>query len=403
MIAETAGYRSDAVRHGAASLPALTGVRGIAALGVFLFHLQPTVLSLLGANPGQGLSLIASAFRGVDLFFILSGFILFHVHSKDFAYLDLRQIARFYTIRFFRVYPLNTAILLLILPLPFAMPQFVEWHRMINLPYGANYLKDYSADAFVQSLLLIQTWAFTQMGAWNGPAWTLSAEVLGYATFPFLALRIYRQTSGFRTGVLAIGGLTILVLLMAVTGHARNNPNGAFALIRMAFCFSAGACLCRVFQLVEVARLPAAVLTLISVALIGVSFWQDRLGLFSFFGFAGLIFGLAYQSGPVDRLLTTGPMMFLGRISFSFYLVHATPLLLFDWFAGHELRDASVLMKSTALTGLVVACFVVATLMYHLVEIPFQRIGRRVAAGVTASPLMRHRRLVQFLSGGARG
>jgi peptidoglycan/LPS O-acetylase OafA/YrhL len=390
MTARKIVRRNDSTQRSAEPLPGLTGVRGIAAVGVFLYHLQPAALSLFGLDPGQGLSVVASGFRDVDLFFILSGFVLFHVHSGAFVRLDVGRITTFYTQRFFRVYPLNTFVLLLLVPLPFVLPQFVEWHRLTYAPYGAYNLRNYSVGGFVQSLLLAQTWTFVQLGTWNGPAWSLSAEVLGYAVFPFLAAYICRRTSGFRAGMLAIASLTILVLLLAIGGHARNNPNGVFAVIRMAFCFAAGVCLCRSFQLLEVSRVSAAILTLVSVAVIGACFWQDRLGLFSVFGFAGLIFGLAYRSGPVDRLLTTGPMMFLGRISFSLYLVHLPPLDLFDWLARQGINDSSVGAKSAALIGMIAACFVLATLTYHLVEVPFQRVGRHVSAGMAASLQARH-------------
>jgi hypothetical protein len=49
-------------------LPSLTGLRGIAAMGVFLCHFQPIALSFFGVDPNRALTIISSGFRGVDLF-----------------------------------------------------------------------------------------------------------------------------------------------------------------------------------------------------------------------------------------------------------------------------------------------------------------------------------------------
>lgn len=63
------------------NMPALTGVRGIAALWVLLFHLSIE----LGIGGPQWLRPIpASGWIGVDLFFLLSGFVLMHSHHADF-------------------------------------------------------------------------------------------------------------------------------------------------------------------------------------------------------------------------------------------------------------------------------------------------------------------------------
>ena len=362
------------------SLPGLTGVRGVAALAVFLCHFEPIALSFLGFDARNGLRIVGNGFRGVDLFFILSGFILFHVHSQDFRNLTISQTKRFYLLRFFRVYPLNTVVLLFMLPIPFFLPTFVEWHRNAYLSQGAYHLRDFSLGAFVQSLLLAQTWTGLKIGTWNEPAWTLSAEVLGYSFFPFLAAFVCRQVSALRATLWAIVCLTIFVVLMVIGGHATNNPSGTFGAIRMVFCFVAGAYLCRSFQLGAV-RERAAIVTVASVILIGVLFSVDRFAILSVFGFAGLILGLSYQAGPVHYFVTTKPIMYLGQISFSFYLVHLIPLDLFRWRFGNALRGSGIEIRIAVLCLLVALTVSLAALTYRLIEVPFQQLGRRLANG----------------------
>ena len=372
-------------------LPGLTGIRGVAAMCVFLCHLQPIVLRLFGLDPQSGLHFIANGFRGVDLFFVLSGFILFHVHSDGFHTINGTEVRRFYTLRFFRVFPLNTVVLLMMVPLPFLWPQFVEWHRMSLVSQGAYHLRDFSFAAFVQSITLSQSWTFVKLGTWNEPAWTLSAEIAGYFFFPFIATRTHQLVSGAKVAALSVLSLATFVFLMLAFGHGTNNPSGFFALIRMGTCFVAGVGLCRAYQLMSVSRASVTALTVASTALIAICFWQDSLGALSVFGFGGLILGLAYKSGPVHYLVTRRPIMFLGKISFSFYILHLIPLELCDYFLLAKLHGSSFVAKCMALIGITATLLLLSSFAYRIVEVPCQRLGRMAAlrfSRLGANPLL---------------
>jgi peptidoglycan/LPS O-acetylase OafA/YrhL len=363
------------------ALPGLTGIRGVAALAVFLCHFQPVILTVLGFDENAGFRFIDNGFRGVDLFFVLSGFILSHVHQKDFQTITGEQLRKFYLLRFFRVYPLNTLVLLALLPIPFAVPEFVAWYRAAHISQGEYHLRDFSFAAFVQSFFLAQTWTVAKFGTWNEPAWTLSAEVVGYGAFPFLANFIVRQRSTLTLIGLAIGSLASLVILMMVAGHATNNPSGIFGVIRMAFCFFAGIAVARLFHLWAIPRKTAAITTILFTLITLLFLWLDNLGTLIVFGFAGLIFGLAYGYGPINAFMTSSPIMFLGKISFSFYMVHIIPLSLFVWVLTDRTQGLGFLTKLLALACMPVACVALAMLTYEFIEIPFQRLGRKVVRG----------------------
>ena len=84
-------------------LYSLTGVRGVAALWVVLFHIQE--LSIY--QDVSWLDLIpfaAGGFREVDLFFILSGFIMMHVHATDFCNFSIRRYVLFMSLRVIRIF-----------------------------------------------------------------------------------------------------------------------------------------------------------------------------------------------------------------------------------------------------------------------------------------------------------
>lgn len=373
--------------HAKVGLPGLTGIRGVAALAVFLCHFQPLILSVLGFDENAGFRFIGNGFRGVDLFFILSGFILFHVHENDFPTITGTALQRFYLLRFFRVYPLNTFVLLALLPLPFLLPDFVTWYRASHLSQGDYHSHDFSFGAFVQAIFLAQTWTAAKLGTWNEPAWTLSAEVLGYAAFPFLALFIGRQRSAVGLFALTAGSLATLVFLMIAAGHAINNPSGIFGAIRMAFCFFAGIAMGRLFQLRAMSPRTVTLITVVSALATLIFLCLDRLGTLTVFSFAGLIYGLAFASGPISEFMTSGPIMFLGRISFSFYMVHIIPLSLFAWVVRDRIQGLGIAAKLSALVCIVVACVVIAMITYEFVELPFQRFGHRLARRSTSTKL----------------
>lgn len=162
-------------RSGSARVPfpdvldPLTGVRFFLALGVVLFHYQ-----LVWIFPGDS-GLFNRARLGVDIFFILSGFILTHVYLQDDAVLDYR---RFLGARIARIYPAHLFILLGMLGLVLASSLFG-----VRLEPGR-----FNPVDFAGTLLLVQAWFPRETQTfWNGPAWSLSAEWFAYLTFPVYA------------------------------------------------------------------------------------------------------------------------------------------------------------------------------------------------------------------------
>jgi peptidoglycan/LPS O-acetylase OafA/YrhL len=168
---------------------------------------------------------------------------------------------------------------------------------------------------------------------------------------------------------------------MIVAGHQTNNPSGIFGVVRMAFCFLAGIALARLFHLWPISANAATLTTIVSAMLVFLFLWLDNLGTLTVFGFAGLIFGLAYAQGPISRFVTTGPIMFLGKISFSFYMIHIIPLNLFEWMLQDKIQEFGILVRLFSLAWIALACLAIAWCTYELVELPFQRVGRKVASG----------------------
>lgn len=357
----------------------LTGVRGAAAFWVFLGHMSH-LLGFLFFLPALGRYIFfTNSYRGVDLFFILSGFILMHVHAHEFTTFDSSRLRDFYITRFFRIYPINGFVLLLMVPLVLLFPGYVAFMRHFTDPHFAYKIHNFSAAGLLQSLLLAQSWTVVKLGEWNVPAWTLSAEVVGYAFFPIMAWRLMKVDAAWRGIVYAGISLAVLTCLLVMFGHAENDPTGSFGTVRMAFCFFAGVCAYRSFMLLGADFQPwASPVTLLAVLFLGLTMLAPVAPLLDAFGFAALIFGLGHGTGPVDRLLTTRPAMLMGKISFSFYLTHLLLIEFFFWAFAATLRQRSIPDRVVSVLGLVVMCFLLATLLYVSIEKPFQRLGKRM-------------------------
>lgn len=140
---------------------------------VLLFHVQ-SFANGYGAPWLKSVPLLADGWVGVDLFFVLSGFILMFVHEADFGQLRGRVVVHFAALRFFRIYPLATAVLILIALLVLADAGFAVWYRKTHDP------ADLTAMAFLRTLLLATRWYPPFVGDWNQPVWSLSVEIIGY-------------------------------------------------------------------------------------------------------------------------------------------------------------------------------------------------------------------------------
>ena len=361
-----------------ATLASLTGIRGVAALWVLLYHVQ-AFSPAFGLGEIAGVAILRDGWSGVDLFFILSGFVLMHAHEDDFRSVDKASLLRFAKLRFLRIYPLSTAVLLLIALLVAADPAFVTWYRGIDSPAS------FTLWPFFKTLFLATRWFPPTDGDWNQPVWSLSAEIFGYAAFPWLAYWIGRCPRPRTAFLVAILSLAILAAIGLSLGIANLNMFRMFAVTRMAGGFIAGMALCKGWRLLpkRTASWPAYTSAACVIALLVVCFLPDTHVLMTpIFGL--LILSLAFQVGLVSRALSSPPAMFLGRISFPLYLVHVTALLwLRSTVAGAPIRPAE---GAVLILGCVACCIGLATLLHHLVERPCHRFARIWARG-PSSPI----------------
>jgi peptidoglycan/LPS O-acetylase OafA/YrhL len=343
-------------------IPSLTGLRGAAAFWVVLFHVG-SVATALGAGWIAQVPALNRGWMAVDLFFVLSGFILMRVYAAQFTHPTFAGTVQFFRGRLLRVYPLSIAVLLLIALLAWCDPGFIAWCSRAKPG-------DFSAAALVRTALLATRWGLGG-GEWNPPVWSLSVEMIGYAAFPLLAW-VLSARSFWAAIAVAFASFVGLAFYQNASGHVGMNLVYQEAVVaRMSLCFTAGVSLCRAQTLAH-SRISAHASTLSLLASIGVV-----ISLIGAFGpliapasFGLLIFSLSFGVGPIDRLMSSETMMTLGRLSFPLYLVHDVPLI---WLSYRFEGGLGAVTGTAILGACVAACVGLAWLLHRLVEQPVHR------------------------------
>ena len=353
------------------NVPSLTGLRGVAALWVVIFHLH-LAADVLGWPGLADLPFIRTGWAGVDMFFVLSGFILMLVHESDFQRFDLPPLLRFAWLRFFRVYPLATVVLLLLLALVLIDRDFAAFWTVGGWP------RNFTVSSFFRTLFLATRWWAPPDGDWNQPEWSLSVEILGYVAFPTIAVVATRLTNRRALMLLAAGCLLFpTAVAFLYRGKLFNDDLFWGAGVRMAGAFTGGVILARLHRLTPISwravqgQIADASLVATVVALLLPPFGYSVLTPC----FGVLVYGLAANRGVANRLFATPFALWLGRVSFPLYLVHVMAL---SWLRYELERSSAGFAEKLAATGFMLTLiFCVAWLLHVLVETPSHRFARQ--------------------------
>jgi peptidoglycan/LPS O-acetylase OafA/YrhL len=277
----------------------LTALRGVAAVWVVLCHVQ------LFWFPGAPAGIAALCWLGqaaVDIFFVLSGFILACVYGG----LRLNRAKLFWLRRICRIYPLHLAVLATFGFLTFTA---VLLHR-------SGFPHDW--ESFGLEALLLHPF-LPGLTPWNPPTWSLGIEMLCYALFPFVA-PLFARSRRWAVGLAALGLAAAELYVVQRYGGA---TVGQGAVLRGLAGFHLGMALGFLSPRLRPALAAPASLPAAGALLAGVALVSPAVVVLSA---AALILALAPERGRVARLLASRGTVWLGRVSFSIYLLHA-PLM----------------------------------------------------------------------------
>jgi peptidoglycan/LPS O-acetylase OafA/YrhL len=342
-----------------ADLPALTGIRGLAAWFVVLYHIRVGAYPYL---PEQASFVLSKGYLAVDLFFMLSGFVLWLNYSERLRREGPGAVPKYLARRVARVWPLH----LFILALTVAYAALVAATGELNKVH-------YPWSELPLHILLIHNWGLTGGLTWNDPSWSISGEAAAYLLFPLIVLTVdWKRLSP----AWAIAALLLLALLLsAVMGW-----NGAFildrdiprfGLLRAASEFTMGTILCALWirWCSRPGRTAALAGALVAGALLlGLGTGAPETLVVPLL-LAGLLLAFALTADRPGNPLASRPIHYLGEISYSTYLVH---FLLYIVFKILFVEDPANVPP--ALVGLfLLLTFIASVALYHGIERPAQR------------------------------
>lgn len=348
-------------------IPALTGIRAVAAAWVVDLHFRAPITTLLPGFGGATQWVMNAGILGVDIFFVLSGFIIAHTYADRAALRRRDGSYRSYLVnRFARIYPVHLTALFVVLAL-------VLGAHVVHRPL----VGDYTVWTFLANIFMLQ--GISSIGGWDLPSWSISYEALAYVCFPLIAYAVLRLRRPALTALTALVwlccGTAIILSLQQLDVSSVSTP---IALARIVVDFIGGTIIWRVWSVLGARRSrwgDVAALVAIAVS-IPVLWWAkvERWQLVAIPLMALFVAGVAWADGPVRRVLSTGPMVWAGKVSYSLYMVHALVLMVFGqllpW-AAHQ-HDPLTVRLGLLLLYLSV-CVIAAAVMYHLVEEPARR------------------------------
>ncbi len=358
-------FRPSALPSGRPHLVGHSLLRGVAAITVFMAHAEFASLW-----PGGTLSFFQDRLlfwhnEAVDLFFVLSGFILLYVHPPAAGIRWRSYLAA----RAARIYPLYLVSTVVTIALFFAG----------SLKKGLDPLVKTPSSLILENLLGIQQWTLDRGFATsiNTPSWSVSVELLLYISLFPLLWTFLRKT--------AIGGAVswILCLLCLLSNgflylFEAHFPAGAFLILRGITAFAGGAFFYRALE-AGAARPPARALLIFSLVLFASSALQVVPRVWLALCSIPLLYCISQSNEFFRSPRLSKPCLMLGEMSFGIYLLHypvtkATRLLTGVWIMdSHYDPGVPALQKALFLFLTVFTVFGGAYLSYRFFENPARK------------------------------
>lgn len=386
-------------------LPLLTPLRGFAALFVVFFHARLILFPQWKDHIASYTYFLENSYIWVDLFFILSGYVMVHVYRDAFK----KEGVTFYNwwcfmhLRFSRVYPLFLVTLLALIGWEsykavhgitfYAGPLAESWGMIGQQAFEGPFNH---ASSIFANLLMLQSIDNSPALSWNISSWSLSVEWIIYWFFPLIASCLLK-TRGRSWAVPVIA--LLLIYSQIVQGNTLDYTKGEFALCRGLSGFVLGAWLCHCGAQALFSKLQGGIWIwgIIAGIVISMHVKPSPLSLMStYILFAALVGVSAVQRNPkqfLTRVLDNRVTQILGDISYSVYLWHAVLILagteVIHYVAPEPLawwyQQTSVISCVVGLIAFSGVTILVSTLSYRLIERPAQLWLRKRAKPVESN------------------
>lgn len=343
-------------------LPALTGLRGAAALWVLFYHSAQKIKNI-------DIPIVRSGWMAVDIFFILSGFILAHIHLDDFKIVSVKTIWKFLSLRLARIYPVYIVMLAIVTAYAFGL-------FAVGVPILSD--RQYNPSLFIPNILLIQSWGWVNHTSFNVVSWSISAEWMAYLLFPLLAFlgAKIRTSISFVLSLIFIAGAASFyeIIHPSMTSAISSLIVSTYAPTRVLTEFTSGLFAYNIFKNESFGRVEMGLICDLTIVFFIILVW------FNLFSIAVLLIpiivcGLAYGMGTAARLLALRWALYFGEISYSLYMVQFFVLTIM--FAPFHYSRLGAMLTSTNRLEIVCLSYVIIAIttvaMHDYVEVPGRR------------------------------
>jgi peptidoglycan/LPS O-acetylase OafA/YrhL len=334
--------------------PQLDGLRAFAVTAVAFYHVNPSIL------PGGWL--------GVDVFFVLSGYLITTTLRKEMNTNNTISLKNFYIRRLLRLTPAFWTLLAFVF---FFVLTFSSQKRtgLISILISATYMMNWNRAFawFPQGLL--------------GHTWSLAMEEQFYLIWP-LILILFGRRSSFSFIVIDIIIINILRISLVLLGVGAERTYDGFDThsdaILMGCALSIGS---MNLNFIEACRrlmvIPMIILALLLFLAGRSTAFTQTFGLSFVQISAGWIIVVALQEGWVSKFLSLAPFVYTGRISYGWYLWHFPILTL-----GMSNLPANWGHRSMIGAFLVAISYGIAAASFKFIETPFLRLKSQFSGAV---------------------
>ncbi|MGF3026458.1 acyltransferase family protein [Methylobacterium aquaticum] len=376
-------------REGSERFEALDAGRGLCALAVAFFHMPL-------AHPLQQEAWFPNLQLCVDVFFVLSGFVLLHAYGDRLA--TGRQVVRFVLMRFGRLWPLHAVTLGVLIVIEAVRLVYLSHHAgtpIATPPFGAAH----RPVEIVTHLLFLQNFRTFGDYSWNFPSWSIAVEFWASIVLAATVLAVGPRARLVFAGFVLLGAVALWSLSPRTLFVIQN-----WGIVRCLFDMFLG---CLAYTMRAPLRLPrpaataAEILAVLALPALVLLLPQGPVGYGASLVFAAAIALFSHQRGAVSGLARARLPQCLGRWSFSIYLLHLPVIQVFTTamhyvaqrtglphtvMLGHDpyLDVGTGAANLAAAAALVVVTVPLAALTYRVIERPslawFRRNDARLAA-----------------------
>jgi len=338
--------------------PEIDGLRAIAVGAVILYHAQITIF---GYQPFRG------GFIGVDIFFVISGYLITSIILKELVTTGTFSFKHFYERRVRRILPALLFVMLVSLPFAwmYLLPSsFVDFSKSIlySLGFSSNFYFHYSGQQYGAESQLLKPFLHT---------WSLSVEEQYYILFPIVLLITFKY---FRNHLLTILVIGLIISLQIADFASRNYSSANFYFLHTRMWELLAGSILAYFEITLGHRSKNKTLNLIlpsiGVFLIGHSilFFNDKMFYPSFYTLSPiigvcLIIWFSNKDELITKILSTKLFVGIGLISYSLYLWHY-PIFAFSRIT--EFTQGNLFKK--LLLGIVI--IILSVFSYYFIERP---------------------------------